>query len=767
MTRTELSAIGSPAAQASSAASRSGCSLRRALLAIAARVACCAMALAGQNASSAEAEANAPAANVPPAAPAIDRVALGFAGSFKVGFWTPVEVLVRGGPQPLEATLDLVVVDGDGVPSRVRRPVRVEAGGRQVTRLEVKVGQPYAPIRFELRSGEQVISSLELSRDDPQLSGLLPSTRPLVVALGSPFVQTDTFTFEQRQLAVANVEEIDALPDHWFGYEGVDCVVLATHDAPFVARLLAAPTKLAALTQWVRLGGRLLLSVGSQAPAALAPGSPLAELVPGTFESLVPLRQSVAFETYVETGDVLDIAPGAPLQVPRLRGADGRIEAYSGSHARDLPLVVRHPLGFGEVTLLAADLALPPFDTWRSRPQLLDKLLRRSALADGLPQGTLGQVTTLGFEDLTGQLRGALDQFDGVTLVPFWLVAVLIFAYAVCIGPLDYLLVKRLLRRMEATWLTFALTVVLYSAGAYALAYGLKGDQLRIDRIDLVDVDTSSQLVRGTSWLNLFSPQTDTFDLTLRPEVAAAAAPPGVLLSWLGLPGSGFGGMDPAGASSSLAGGAWGGTTLFTEPYDFAPQLNALERLPIAVWSSKALVGRWWAEAPSAIEGNLTDQGKLTGTLTNRLDATIEEGVLLFDRWAYPIRDWRPGAALRVQSDLNQQTVDTYLRHVVVRGDRNVAPPYDRASFDVRRLVEVLSAHELAGGSKYTGLANDYQGFVDLSRLVQNRRAVLLGRVARRAVTLERDGRSLDDAPGGQWTFYRFVFPVEVPENNP
>ena len=112
----------------------------------------------------------------------------------------------------------------------------------------------------------------------------------------------------------------------------------------------------------------------------------------------------------------------------------------------------------------------------------------------------------------------------------------MILGYIVLIGPGDYFLVKRLLKRMELTWITFPLWVVLVSAGAYALAMYTKGNQLRLNQVDLVDVDVESGLARGTSWLNLFSPQSQTFDLTIEPRApsGAAVSDPQRCSSWLG-----------------------------------------------------------------------------------------------------------------------------------------------------------------------------------------------------------------------------------------
>ena len=358
---------------------------------------------------------------------------------------------------------------------------------------------------------------------------------------------------------------------------------------------------------------------------------------------------------------------------------------------------------------------------------------------------------TLGFRDLAGQLRGALDQFAGVERVPFWLVAVMLLAYIACIGPLDYYFVKRVLGRTEATWLTFSITVLVFSLGGYALAYGLKGRELRVNQLDLVDFDYESKLIRGTSWSTVFSPRMDTYNLSLRRIDDLAGDAPEVIFSWQGLPGNGFGGMNPP-AGSML---------LFRQPYDFSRNLDGLDRVPIASWSTKAFMSRWSASGTGQIEAHLSDERKLVGTLTSHLDTALTDAVLIYDRWAYPLRRLEPAQHVDI-SELDPQTVDTYFRHVTVVGERDISRPYDRASFDVERIVEVMTAHELVGGEGYTGLSNQYQAFVELSSLVKNGRAVLVGRQARRATELLRDGESLESEGTGQhWSFYRYVFPVE------
>ena len=682
----------------------------------------------------------------------------GFEGHFKIGFWTAVDITLEGGNDTFTGTVELTALDGDGVPSRVStrpdEPISVAPGEKVVVRLYAKIGQPRGDVTVTARSTECLVATRRfVMPEDESLSGVLPSERGLVVLLGADPTDAEQAHFGKLGAVVTGVSSFDDLPADWWGYEGVDLVIITTADHSFAEHLARETPQLAAINGWVRMGGSLILSTAREAKTVLADGSPLTGLVPGALKGVVPLYQSTMLEAYAETAEPLETGAGRfSVEVPQLADARGVIEVGAGKELRDLPLVVRMPHGFGQVVWLALDLDAPPLVSWRGRTQLLEKLWKRPGAKQlDTETGATGEVTTLGFDDLAGQLRGALDQFEGVTVLPFWLVAALVVAYIACIGPLDYYLVTRVLRRPEATWITLAVTVVAFCAGAYALAYRVKGRQVLLNQVELVDFDAESRTERGTAWANLFSPRTESYDLTLEPSTggSTSADAPHRLFSWWGLPGRGFGGMNATA----------GNLPLFSDAYQISPRLDALSQVPIAVWSTKAFVGRWWAQQASPIEARLSHPGKLTGTLESHLDVPLSDCVLMYERWAYPIRQLSPGRTIDLET-VDPQTVDTYLRRVTVQGDRNVTPPYDRASFDVPRIVEMMSSYSLAGGERYTMLAHEYQGFIDLSQLVRLGRAVLVGRAATPAAHLDRDGTPLD-VEGGHWTYYRFVFPVE------
>ena len=114
---------------------------------------------------------------------------------------------------------------------------------------------------------------------------------------------------------------------------------------------------------------------------------------------------------------------------------------------------------------------------------------------------------------------------------------------------------------------------------------------------------------------------------------------PQVLLSWLGLPGSALGGMDPRSDNRPLT----------DRPYDFSPDLSRLENLPIHVWSTRSLTARWsLTDDPRCWTPSLTkgaDEGS-TATITSNLDVPLSDCWLAYGRWVYPLETLEPGVEI-------------------------------------------------------------------------------------------------------------------------
>lgn len=693
----------------------------------------------------------------------VSNLRAGFAGQYRVGCWTPVEVELSGGSQDLKGRVELTVPDGDGLASVVTSDeIALPAGKTSRTVMYVKFGRLESPLKVDFRvDGETAFSRTMIAgAEDSPISAALPSVERLIVQLGTPFGIEEVLAQQRRDspehASLAVISDASELPTRWYGYESVDLVVFSAADQEAYEAFARDPERLRALEQWVEMGGQLMLAPGPASPQMFDAKSPLSRLSPGKFAEFASLRKTNSLESYTGISTRIDLKRSGGLAVAKLADGRGVAEVREG----DLPLVVRAPRVFGRVTFLALDFGRAPLADWTGRTPFVKRLL------DGRPAGAnrdeqdlgRGPATHLGLTDLAGQLRGSLDQFPEVELAPFWLVAGLVFVYLLLIGPIDFFLHRRLTRRMGLTWLTFPFWVLLFSAGAYWGAGRLKGDKLRVNQVDLVDFDAASQHVRGTTWLNVFSPETKMYDLSLSSQLAAVdpAEPTETLWSWMGMPGPALGGMEQTAALSA--------TTL--QPYDFSAGLDATIGAPIPVWSTKAFTARWHRQASPRLEWRLTAgvDGMAEGRITSRLEAPLTGCVLISGRWAYQIGDLAPGQTVSIRPG-EQRDLQAVLKDFkMVKEGKNLVPistPYSQAGFDIRSILQQMMFYDAGGGRRYTGLANRYQEFIDLSDHLDLGQAILWGATTERPSELENDNQPLADASERRWTFYRFVLPLE------
>ena len=700
---------------------------------------------------------------------------VGFAGRYKVGCWTQATVGLRGGQEPFAGWIRVVASDSDGVPTTFTssRPVQIGPAETPAVRVNIRPGQTdgqfvvkLVAMDGEVAAQRTCYTGLEAGAVPPALGAI----DRLVAAYGPPVGLGEVVRAElinaptAASTVVAQVNNAADLPRDWFGYEGVETVILSTSDPTAYRSLPADSAAIAALERWVELGGHLVLFSGKESAELIGPGGPLERLAPGKFREMAPLRTASPLETFAGAEERLG-GGRIDFRVPRLEEVVGEVLSYAGRSPEDLPLIVRTRRGLGQITFAGIDPPLAPLSEWTGRISLLRNVLGWS-LGVIEEQEQAQAWTGQGFDDLAGQLRTALDvQFVGVRTAPFALVAALIVGYILLIGPGDYMFVTRVRKRPELTWVTFPTIVAAVSIGAYYLAYELKGDQMRVNQVELVDVALESNTIRGTVWTHYFSPRAERYDLSLKPrfadvQLSSEEAP---LVAWLGMPGAGLGGMQ---------GGA-GQPTLFDRGYAFSPELDRLERLPVQEWSTKTLAGRWTAAtAAPPLRATLRPDAEelVAGELTNHTGVDLDECLLLVGRWAYSLGRLDEGATITIDASRQPRSVKTQLTGASVgdqlpaRRTEGGAAVFDPTSADVARLVKLMLFYEAVGGRSYASAWNRYQHFVDMSSLLQTDAAILLARAPGASGRQWLDEqRPLVSDHDQTWTYYRFVIPIKQP----
>ena len=644
----------------------------------------------------------------------IRNVRVGFDGAYKVGYWTPVEVEL-GNLSAListsagEVTLEVVVPDGDGVPSQVSKRVAFGGEVQQVARLFVKFGRVKSWLEVRVRSGDRIVAErrFEADKTSEDFKPALPASDMLVVVVGNDLFEKGLRRRNDalERFHVVQLPDARSLPNKWFGYDGVDSLLItsAWHtDADEASRF--SDTQKEALNRWVRLGGQLVVSAGANAKQTLAADSPLSLFAPGKLQQVVELPQAAAFESFVGGAHRLDSGDGrgARLTFPiaRLSDVGGDIELA----ADDVPLVVRSRRSFGEIVFVAVDLSEPPFTSWNGQASFVARLLGQESNAATRSSDT-SAARIAGYDDLCGQLRGTLDQFEGVVVFSRYagLVFGLIVVFGLIIGPFDYLVVRRLFRRGQMTWLTFPLLLIIASGAAYALASRLKGMQPKLNQVDLVDIDSATGLIRGVNWTHAYSPEAGDlrYNFRFRPrEDGDLVHDSEILASWMGLPGRSIGGMD---------------TTLvdmnsYRRPY----QLDGADLLevPIPASSSKSLTARWHGRSKPVVEANLVAKDGVVfddeSSLHWTADVELHEAYLFHHRWVYQIGDLKSGDKIELKA-AGRRNVDWLLNRRRFVDGKTVATPYEDRNLDVPYVIDSMMFHSAAGGASYTkGLENRY-----------------------------------------------------------
>jgi hypothetical protein len=709
----------------------------------------------------------------------ISQVEVGIDGTYKLGKWTPIRITIDAAAAAT-GRLEIATTDGEGVACHyVIDELKVASGSTAVVR-QIRLGQDrQLTVRFVLPSGESVERKHTIAREP------VTAWQQWVLTIGSDIEIDKALRLRRRPPAEAligsYVEDCARLPVHWLGYDGVDLILLTSGDAGWQDRV--SDQRVAAIREWVAKGGRLVVCTAANALQLMGQGGPqgqggpLAALAPGPLTQVMRQRQTAGLETYADTSQRLDVLmqdaagriEGLPTAVFEIQ--EGMVDVEEGFGRERSAWIIRRPYGLGIVTLLTADIDTSPIAEWAARHKLIAKLLDGALPGqyDEIEERQSGQMTHVGYRDLTGQMRLAMEQFSGVRLVPFSLIAGMAVIYILLIGPVDYFVLRRVSRSMSVTWLTFPLIVVATCLLAGWLAQRWKGAEVRVNEVHLVDIDGRAGEYRETTWTHLYTPRTRQLAVSLLPQpgrLVPSASEDGTALAWQGLPGNGFGGMSAPSRHGP-----------FLRPYEIRLEQTGvsagLRHLSMPKWASRSLSGVSFGKCTAPFEiGAITvnRDGLLEGQVKNPLTVPIRDAAICFGRWFYHLGELKSGATFELESG-TPKDLRTYLTkrtflssnatQDATRGSKELATPWDPESQDLVPIMQMLMFHDAAGGrSGYTGLLDRFEGNLDMSDLIKTNRAVLFGKIARGVSEVALDGTPHPDNKGQRLTYCRIVLPV-------
>lgn len=739
----------------------------------------------------------------------IDRIDVGINGIYKTGYWTPITVhfgnsdgdsrvvsleqnkksgvsLVDFGKEAdfeKEKHPDHVLVvetlDSDGALTRFSQSFAKE--DQSVTLLfrpglkngTVKLGvDGFRPHVLTPQGRPELMIPSEKQAFSSGTRFPLPvdSDRPIYLVLATEQLGLqDALSLmgnrESSRPLIMPIHSFADLPKDAVAYESIDTVVLSTEPKIYEGITAGSP-QILALKRWLQHGGNVLFAAGKDSePLVSGEDAPLAAFLPGTFEQMTTLRLSAPYEIYAAqlhaTGSSAMTMTGSEefpfLEVPFFRDVHGKVEVQEG----DLPLVVRRADGLGLLTYFAGDLGVAPFSKWKDRDMLVARLLGAKDKASSQHQRTPQALMQLGYSDFAGQLRSALDQFSQVRAIPFSVIVGLSVFYVFFIGIGDWFVVHKLLKRPSLTWLTFPCWMIFFFVIVAVMTRTFQPNRILMNQAEVIDIDTKSGIMRGTSWMTLYSPDSARYDLKFYPGIGKTSETMESVssrLAWFGLSGSAIGGMNPKTVTFTQ----WG------EPYYLGNPPDVIREFPMQVTSTRSLVANWESVMTSSPVGELVEQEDIpVGHIINTLDCDLEQCFLVYGRWMIELPPISAGALVEVSTTCKRRELRT-----VVAGGRTIladdrigsqmfAGKYNTESRDIPYILRGMMFHRAAGGQMELGLQNGYQQTIDTSRLLLTDSAIFIG------VVKQDEFRSLGSRVIGlpfetdrRTTVIRAVFPV-------
>jgi hypothetical protein len=517
----------------------------------------------------------------------------GFDNTYKRGQWTPVRITVANNGPDVEGYLVVDLPAGAGNDDiRYRVPVSLPGQSRKVVTLYLAPDTYASNWTVQLLSGGKPLAETRLQPRSREPGHAL-------YAIASGELVDLTLLENLNQDATVVYIDLEDLPADAPAWESLDMLVLNDVDTGTLS-----PDQLAALARWVDVGGHLVVTSG---PNWRSTAAGLGDLLP----------VQVTGDASVYGLSALDELAAATVGTgPFVVAQASLVDGTALISQDDLPLLARREVGVGRVDWLALDLSLAPLRDWAGTEALWQRILPAGNLRPPWAQPTINIWSA----------REGLKALPALALPSAVQMAGFLLIYTLVVGPVNYLVLKRLGRR-ELSWVTIPAMIVLFSALAYLTGFQLRGGNLIFNRLSLVYQAAGGDEAYARTLMGVYSPRRDAYDLALSEGVFARPLV-----------------TDNTGGLSRVSAATVEETGTF-----------ALRDVQIDVAGLRAFHAEAYVPA-LPIRGALSivagDPPRLAGSLTNAGDFVLRAASLLVGENVVELGDLAPGQTVQVNERL-------------------------------------------------------------------------------------------------------------------
>lgn len=530
-----------------------------------------------------------------------------FDGYFKYGEWLLVWAQVENNGPDVEAELLVRVVGSQGT-TVYSAAAPLPGGSRKRIPVYVLPNSYSRELEVQLVSGNDLLGSANVPvQPQPNFNYLVGILSPhqggmaLIQAVELP---------GGRPRVLVNLE-LDDLPERAEALRSFNTLIFNDVDTSMLT-----PDQQSALDGWVRQGGRLVIGGGAGALQTVS-GLPQ-NLLPVDVQELVEVQ---SLETLAEYAGGEEVRLPGPFLAAEAQTTQGNVLVHQDEHN----LLVESSLGTGWVDFIALDLAGAPFDAWEGATEFWQTLLTPGAMfPDWLPRDYPARQMR------ADQMNYALSNLPSLDLPSVRGLTLLLLAYILLIGPVNYVIL-RWRSRLDWAWITIPVLTLLFSGGAFAVGYLLRGSDLILNKIVIIESEPNGP-ARLTGYLGLFSPARQNYEIEV----------------------DGGGLLSPLRAEYDQ----WSGSPIsgVAEAVFQQGQPGIVRGLTVNQWSMQAFMTETRWEGFGPLQSDLRfEGGTLVGEVLNDSGHRLLDAVLVLGNQYTRLGDLQPGQNVQVNLSMPER----------------------------------------------------------------------------------------------------------------
>jgi hypothetical protein len=504
---------------------------------------------------------------------------VGYSGFVKAQQWMPVTIDVTNSGPDIDGILEVssgAALNGAPIGSAIYQThLSLASGTTKHLKTYLTEDQAPAPVSVRIMQNGKMVASA-----DAQPAS---AATALIGVLSDQSTAMDSFAAVHPGGISANVVHLslENLSDSAIHLRAFDLLVIDD----FATDTLTS-TQRSALTDFVQSGGPLLLGTGASWRKTLAGIAPA--ILPMTIEGTAMLNAVKALDNVSR----LEIAIGA---------LNGGAHAWLAEGGK--PLLVQRFIGGGSVTLATFDWNQEPVAGSSGTQRLLRQTLVRTVASSSnqsiaFPQGGSGASS---ISQRSNPLLPALGSLPALDLPSLVVIGLLVLAYVLLVGPINYFTLRALHHRALA-WVTVPLIAVLASAGAFGAGVFTKGRSVQTNQVSIVHLQPGWDRAYQESYTGVLAPTRGDYEVRVkgsRPSIGPIF--------------SGNGGI--AGANADI---------IRVSEDNNSIMLPGMTAFVLRGFASEAVT-----DAPHLVGHTKLVNGKLTGTISNDSNVTFSDAVIL------------------------------------------------------------------------------------------------------------------------------------------